>query len=312
MTTDSRTNRSNPAAFPRTDLACGSSRHIIQPLDSRTRHPPRRLRRDGADRRRRQSARYVPAIRTWIATSRSRSCPKRHTAAAATPHPIARRGAAGPDEAAPPARLPRSRGRAPSRCHPRAAGNDSVNLTGGESNPQLPRALVEFPRAAGVLAQQVERDFSVHVRELHRRRRPGSTGPSMSTATPIRMRRVLLRGHTNILKRVLLQTAALNLGLLMRTLFGVGTPREKGRVAALICCLWTLIRLPQTRESPAGRVRRNRFHHGLLDGVGCPSWNQKSVRRQAGVIPFAGSSCPIMLNRSAGECRPNGIEHFPP
>jgi hypothetical protein len=36
--------------------------------------------------------------------------------------------------------------------------------------------------------------------------------------------RVHLRGHTNILKRVLLHTGALNLGLLMRTLCGVGTP----------------------------------------------------------------------------------------
>jgi hypothetical protein len=40
-----------------------------------------------------------------------------------------------------------------------------------------------------------------------------------------RMRRVHLRGHTNIRKRVL-HTAASNLGLLMRTLFGVGTPRS--------------------------------------------------------------------------------------
>jgi transposase len=62
-----------------------------------------------------------------------------------------------------------------------------------------------------------------------------------------RMRRVHLRGHTNILKRVLLQTAALNLGLLMRTLFGVGTPRSlQGRAAALVCCVWSLIRLPET------------------------------------------------------------------
>jgi len=62
-----------------------------------------------------------------------------------------------------------------------------------------------------------------------------------------RMRRVHLRGHTNILKRVLLHTAALNLGLLMRTLFGVGTPRSlQGRVAALLCGLWSLIRLPET------------------------------------------------------------------
>jgi transposase len=61
-----------------------------------------------------------------------------------------------------------------------------------------------------------------------------------------RMRRVHLRGHTNILKRVLLQTAALNLGLLMRTLFGVGTPRSlQGRAAAPLAALWCLIRLPQ-------------------------------------------------------------------
>jgi transposase len=62
-----------------------------------------------------------------------------------------------------------------------------------------------------------------------------------------RMRRVHLRGHANILKRVLLHTAALNLGLLMRTLFGVGTPRSlQGRVAALPCGLRSLIRLPET------------------------------------------------------------------
>jgi hypothetical protein len=40
-----------------------------------------------------------------------------------------------------------------------------------------------------------------------------------------RMRRVHLRGHDNILKRVLLHAGALNLGLLLRTLCGVGTPR---------------------------------------------------------------------------------------
>jgi transposase len=62
-----------------------------------------------------------------------------------------------------------------------------------------------------------------------------------------RMRRVYLRGHTNILKRALLHTAALNLGLLMRTLCGVGTPRSlQGRVTALLCCVWALIRLPET------------------------------------------------------------------
>ena len=40
------------------------------------------------------------------------------------------------------------------------------------------------------------------------------------------MRRVHLRGHENILKRVLLQAGAFNLGLLMRQLVGIGTPRS--------------------------------------------------------------------------------------
>jgi transposase len=40
-----------------------------------------------------------------------------------------------------------------------------------------------------------------------------------------RMRRVHLRGHGNIIKRLLIHACSLNLGLLMRTLYGVGKPR---------------------------------------------------------------------------------------
>jgi len=47
------------------------------------------------------------------------------------------------------------------------------------------------------------------------------------------MRRIHLRGHPNILKRLLVHVAALNLGLLMRTVCGVGTPRGlQGRQVA--------------------------------------------------------------------------------
>jgi transposase len=61
------------------------------------------------------------------------------------------------------------------------------------------------------------------------------------------MRRVHLRGHQNILKRVLLHVGALNLGLLMRTLFGIGTPRGlQGRVAALFVAVWSFIRRLET------------------------------------------------------------------
>jgi len=57
------------------------------------------------------------------------------------------------------------------------------------------------------------------------------------------MRRTHLRGHANILKRLLVHVGAFNLGLLMRTLVGVGTPRGlQGRLATLITLVtafWT-------------------------------------------------------------------------
>jgi transposase len=39
------------------------------------------------------------------------------------------------------------------------------------------------------------------------------------------MRRTHLRGHANILKRLLIHAGAFNLGLVMRQLIGIGTPR---------------------------------------------------------------------------------------
>jgi transposase len=52
------------------------------------------------------------------------------------------------------------------------------------------------------------------------------------------MRRTYLRGTSNILKRVLVHVSGFNLGLIMRRLVGVGTPRGfQGRVVALIMLL---------------------------------------------------------------------------
>ena len=49
------------------------------------------------------------------------------------------------------------------------------------------------------------------------------------------MRRTHLRGQENILKRILIHVSALNLGFLMRSAFGIGTPRSlQGRVSAFI------------------------------------------------------------------------------
>ena len=60
------------------------------------------------------------------------------------------------------------------------------------------------------------------------------------------MRRTHLRGHGNILKRLLVHVAGANLGLWMRTLTGIGTPRGlQGRLAAVVALcftLWVLLR----------------------------------------------------------------------
>ena len=61
------------------------------------------------------------------------------------------------------------------------------------------------------------------------------------------MRRTHLRGGTNILKRVLIHTSGFNLGLVMRRLIGVGTPRGlQGRLAVPITIIvsgaWVIAR----------------------------------------------------------------------
>jgi transposase len=62
------------------------------------------------------------------------------------------------------------------------------------------------------------------------------------------MRRTHLRGHTNILKRILIHAGAFNLGLVMRHLIGIGTPRGlQGRVAAVMATLFVLMRVVRRR-----------------------------------------------------------------
>jgi hypothetical protein len=62
------------------------------------------------------------------------------------------------------------------------------------------------------------------------------------------MRRTHLRGHTNILKRILIHVSGFNLGLIMRQLIGVDTPRGlQGRPAVAIAALVVLISTAQRR-----------------------------------------------------------------
>ncbi len=80
------------------------------------------------------------------------------------------------------------------------------------------------------------------------------------------MRRVHVRGHENVLKRLLIQVSGFNLGLLMRQQLGVGTPRGLQGwiclVLLLILSLWKrlkglfgLIPTAQTQKSSPDYAR---------------------------------------------------------
>jgi transposase len=84
------------------------------------------------------------------------------------------------------------------------------------------------------------------------------------------MRRTHLRGHANILKRLLIHVGAFNLSLIFRSLLGSGTPRElRNRESALLFLLFWLLHGPltpvrQTNSSPPSSRFRWRRNHRYL------------------------------------------------
>src|SRR4051812_33406425 len=78
---------------------------------------------------------------------------------------------------------------------------------------------------------------------LQRRRSERLERPNAHLYETGGMRRTHLRGHANILKRLLVHVGGFNLGLFMRALIGVGTPRSlQGHAAAILArliALWT-------------------------------------------------------------------------
>jgi transposase len=104
-------------------------------------------------------------------------------------------------------------------------------------------------------------------RTLQRRRSERLERPNAHLYATGGMRRTHLRGHANILKRLLVHVSGFNLGLLMRTLVGVGTPRGlQGRLAAVMALIVTLAAHVWSRgrdSSPptVDRERHFRPHH---------------------------------------------------
>jgi transposase len=84
------------------------------------------------------------------------------------------------------------------------------------------------------------------------------------------MRRTHLRGHTNILKRLLIHVGAFNLSLIFRSLLGSGTPRElRNRESALLFVLLWLFQGPsrsarRTSSSPRSARFGWRRNHRYL------------------------------------------------
>lgn len=84
------------------------------------------------------------------------------------------------------------------------------------------------------------------------------------------MRRTHLRGHTNVLKRLLIHAAGFNLGLVMRTLVGVGTPRGlQGTLRALLSSLGYLAR---SLDALLGRPIVDLHSNPLRSRVGGPTF----------------------------------------
>jgi len=95
------------------------------------------------------------------------------------------------------------------------------------------------------------------------------------------LRRVYLRGHANIRKRLLIHAGGFNLGLLMRQLIGVGTPRGlQGRLAAVLVALLTLIRT-LSDAIPRHRSAVRRFSRLERLSIGSKSTAQIGERKLA-------------------------------
>jgi transposase len=97
------------------------------------------------------------------------------------------------------------------------------------------------------------------------------------------MRRTHLRGHQNILKRLLIHVGAFNLSLIFRTLWGSGTPRElrNRRSSLVLVLLWVLDRSAAAARGPSSSFSSSRLNrrqnHRYLRYKFCHSRNRGST-----------------------------------
>ena len=101
-------------------------------------------------------------------------------------------------------------------------------------------------------------------RALQRRRSERLERPNAHLYETGGLRRTHLRGHANILKRLLVHIGGFNLGLLMRTLVGIGTPRGlQGRLATVAVMIIAVITdvVNRGRDAVDCEARFTPHHH---------------------------------------------------
>jgi transposase len=120
---------------------------------------------------------------------------------------------------------------------------DAVGVRSYVSEPDRGRRdWSEEPAAQAPVYRNRRRIRGARGRRLMRRRGELSERSFAHVYDTGGMRRTHLRGHTNILKRILIHASGFNLGLVMRQLIGFGTPRGlQGRLAAVIATLLVLM-----------------------------------------------------------------------
>ena len=115
-------------------------------------------------------------------------------------------------------------------------------------------------------------------KRLLRRRGDRLERPNAHLYATGRLRRVHLRGHGNIHKRLLLQVCGLNLGLLMRQRLGVGTPRGlQGRASALVDALRLALRRFRSLVSRSAAL--------VSDNWTAPSWIRPMAPSHPHILP---------------------------
>ena len=143
--------------------------------------------------------------------------------------------------------------------------NETMVALSGPGAAQLrvgagPRAapLARPTRRPGRRVCQPAADPEARGRRLLRQRGERLERPNAHLYETGRLRRVHLRGYANIRKRLLVHVCGFNLGLLLRRLTGVGTPRTlQGRARALFDALkhllgrhWRLVSLSEALVRP--------------------------------------------------------------